>query len=722
MVRYLFASWLLVTLACSGPNREVVQDGPPPEQPVEEAKPEKTKREDVVEELFGLKIPDPYRWLEDEEAAEVKSWMADKDAAARAHLHGLPEREALRERLEALLYVDTRGAPIERGGRLFYWKKGAKQEKAVHYVKRPKGEEEVLLDPNEMSDDGSVSVGEVVPSHDGKLVAYFTKSNNADESDLHVMEVDSKKELDLLTGLRYTTPSWTPDGKGFFYTWLPNDPSIPESERMGYGEIRHHAIGTAPSEDDVFKGKTGDPRRWQWAHVSEDGRYLFLTVSFGWSEMDVYVMDLKAKKRDWKELAVGTKALYSVDAYRGTFFVATNLGAPKWRVYAVDPRKLGRKDWRPIIPEHEEAVIDEMSVVGGHLALKYLNKASTQLSVFTTRGKKVRDVKLPTIGTASGLIGTQDSDTAYFTFSSYTYPGEVYETSVKSGKTKLFARTDVPVDSSAYEVSQVFYPSRDGTQISMFLVHKKGLPLDGDNPTLLYGYGGFNISLTPSFSALIQPWLERGGVYAVPNLRGGGEYGEEWHQAGMGASKQNVFDDFAAAAKYLIEKKYTRKERLAISGRSNGGLLVGATMTQHPELFEAVICGVPLLDMVRYHQFGVGKAWIPEYGSPEVKEELEVLFAYSPYHRVEEGKDYPALLMLSADTDDRVDPMHARKFHAAIEHAASGGEPNLLRIEKNSGHGGADLRKAYLEQAVDELSFLLSEIGKSEAGGAQATR
>jgi prolyl oligopeptidase len=707
---------LITAMACSGATKEVaVESEAPPARADAPTGDEKTRKESVVEELSGMSIADPFRWLEDEKADEVRSWMKTKDASARAHLSALPERGPLASRLKELIYVEARGAPVERKGRLFYWKKGKDQEKAVHFVKIA-GEEQVLLDPNTMSKDGSISVADVVPSLDGKLVAYSVKVNNADESDIRIMDVDTRQDIDVLPALRYTIPSWTPDNRGFFYTWIPNDPSIPENERMGYGEVRYHVVRrTAPSgesapppaPDEIFREKLGDPTRWQGAYVSEDGKYLFLSIAHGWSEEDIYVMFLNEKKRAWRPLAVGTKALYSVEAYDDVFYIATNRDAPRWRVYSAKPAKLDQ--WKEIIREDPTGVIDDFGIIGGKIAIHYLRNASSQLSLYHLDGKPLRSIALPAIGTSSGLIGNQRSDTAYFTFSSFTYPMEIYETSIRGGKTSLFAKVEVPLDPSAFETKQVFVTSKDGTKVSMFIVHEKGIALDGNNPTLLYGYGGFNISLTPSFAAAIMPWIERGGVYAVPNLRGGGEYGEAWHKAGMGASKQNVFDDFIAAAEHLIAEKYTRRERLAISGRSNGGLLVGAAMTQRPELFAAVLCGVPLLDMIRYPLVGVGKAWVPEYGDPTVKEEFLTLYGYSPYHRVKDGASYPALLMLSADSDDRVDPMHARKFHAAIEHASSSGEPNLLRIEMNSGHGGGDLRKAYLEQTVDELSFLLAE-------------
>jgi prolyl oligopeptidase len=668
----------------------------------------KTRRDAIAEDKFGVAVTDPYRWLEDVKSEEVKRWMQQENAAARAELDRLPERAALQERLKNLIYVDSRGAPFERGGRLFYWKKSATQEKAVHYVQEIGGEEKVLLDPNTMSADGSISIGDVVPSYDGKLVAYTTKANNADEGDLHVMEIDTKKEIDLLKSVRYTTPSWTPDGLGFFYSWTPDDPGLSESERPAHREVRYHRIGD-PKEE-TFREKTGDPTRWQSAYVSEDGKYLFLSVSHGWSEIELYVMFLEEKKRVWRELAVGRKANYSVDAYKDVFYLLTNDEAPRYRVLTVKPDRLDEKT--VLIPEDPESVIGDVTVVGGKLGVRFLKNASTELALFDLDGKKVRTVPLPSIGTASGFIGRSESDTAHFTFTSYTRPFEVHRTSVSSGQTERIAEVVVPLDPEAFEVKQDRYRSKDGTEISMFIVHKKGLVLDGENPALLYGYGGFNLSQTPAFSAVIVPWIERGGVYAVAHLRGGGEYGEAWHQAGMGANKQNVFDDFIAAAEHLIASKYTRKEKLAISGRSNGGLLVGAVMTQRPDLFAAVICGVPLLDMVRYPHVGIGKTWIPEYGDPDTQEGFEILYRYSPYHRVKEGTKYPALLLTSVDSDDRVDPMHARKFHAAIAHASAGREPNLLRIEMNAGHAGADLRKSYLEQGVDELSFLLAETAR----------
>ncbi len=708
---------LALVVACSSAsNTKPVTSSP---KPVAQAGPAKkvltqlqpTRRDDTAEELFGVSVLDPYRWLEDEKAEEVRAWMKDRDAHARAALASVPGRADLVKRYRELLYVKKQSAPIVRGGRLFFSVTPPDKEKAIHYWQDEGGAPQVLLDPNTMSDDGSVSIGSVIPSHDGKRVGYMLKSNNADESTLVVMDVDTKKihEADKIEHLRYTAPSWTPDNAGFFYTWIPSDPSIPTNERMGYGEIRYHKLGTSPAKDKIYRGKTGDPSRWQSAWVSKDGKYLFLTISRGWAEQDVYVQFLKDKKAAWKPLAVGTKALYSIDAHKGTFYVASNHEAPKWRLFKVQPKKLARKYWKEIVAEDKEAVLDDFDIVGGKLAIKYLKNATTQLQLHELSGKMFKALPMPALGSASSLVGNADRDEAYFSFQSFNTPNEVYKTSVKTAETKLHFRPEVPMTPEDYVVEQVFYPSKDGTKISMFLVRKKDVPKK-DRPLFMFGYGGFNISLTPRWDPLIIPWLEKGGIYAMPNLRGGGEYGESWHQAGMLGNKQNVFDDYIGAAEWLIKEGITTKEKLGIRGRSNGGLLVGAAMTQRPELYSAVVCGVPLLDMVRYHKFGVGRAWIPEYGTAENEADFKWLHAYSPYHRVKKGTEYPALLMLSADTDDRVDPLHARKFVAQIEHASTSKEPVLLRIEANSGHGGADMRGKYAERAADMIAFFMSEL------------
>ncbi|XXU06526.1 prolyl oligopeptidase family serine peptidase [Sorangium sp. So ce854] len=669
--------------------------------------------------LHGVEITDPYRWLEDGDSPEVKEWMKSQDAFTRAELSRLPERDAIAARLKQLFYIDAVSAPRHRKGRYFFSRRHATKEKSIVYWKAGKGgEERALLDPNTWSDDGSVSLGGWDVSWDGKNVAYKVQKNNSDEATIHVMDVASGKrsEVDVIEGGKYAHASWTPSGDGFYYVWLPTDPSIPVADRPGYAEVRFHKLGQDPRKDRVVRGKTGDPRTFLDASLSRDGRFLILTVSHGWTSADVYFRDLrKPGGQDVdKPLAVGRDAHYSVEVYRDRFYVHTDEGAPHYRLFEVDPDSPERAAWKEIVPERADATLDSVSIVGGHLALSYLKDASSRVEVRSLDGKLVREVPLPGIGTVGGPSGLPDEDEAYFSFESFTSPQEIYATSIKTGETSLYARIDVPVDPSPFTVEQTFFPSKDGTKISMFIVRRKDMKKDGSSRALLYGYGGFQISQTPSFTASMYPWLERGGVYAVANLRGGGEYGEAWHRDGMLLKKQNVFDDFIAAAEHLVREGYTRPERLVVQGGSNGGLLVGAALTQRPELFGAVLCGVPLLDMVRYHLFGSGKTWISEYGSADDPEQFKALHAYSPYHRVEPGTRYPAVLLLSADSDDRVDPMHARKFAAALQ-AASAGGPVLLRVERNAGHGGADLIKAAVEKGADQISFALSATTAKEA-------
>ena len=516
-------------------------------------------------------------------------------------------------------------------------------------------------------------------------------------------------EVDVIEGAKYASASWMPDGSGFYYTWLPTDRKIPVDERPGYQEVRFHRLGEDPKQDRVVHGRLGDPTAFIAATVSRDGRWLVLSVQHGWTSTDVSFRDLAdpTQADRWTPLVVGTEAHWSVEVFRDRFYVMTDDGAPRGRVFEVDPARPARKAWREVVPERPDATMAGVAVLGGRLALNYLKDASSLLEVRELGGALVREVKLPSLGTVGGPSGLPDDDEAYFTFESYTTPRQIYSMSMKTGRLDLFAKLNVPVDPSAYVVEQVFFPSKDGTKVSMFLVHRKDLKRDGKSRAILYGYGGFQVSETPYFSALLYPWLEAGGVWATVNLRGGGEYGEEWHKGGMLLKKQNTFDDFLAAARWLSTEKVTSRDRLAIYGGSNGGLLVGAAMTQDPKPFSAVLCAVPLLDMVRYHLFGSGRTWISEYGSASDPKQFEALRAYSPYHAVKKGTAYPATLLLSADSDDRVDPMHARKFAAALQAATTGG-PVLLRIERNAGHGGADMVKASVETRADEYAFVLA--------------
>ena len=701
----IFAVSLLCVAGCGVKDR-APEWGPRPPYP-------ESRRDDVKDVLHGVEVVDPYRWLEDASKPEVQAWMKAQDGLARDYLKSLPGRTAIAERLKSLFYADELSPPVHRGNRYFYGRRHVSKEKTVYYWKEGReGGEKVLFDPNTWSTDGSVSLGNYSLSEDGRTVAYTVHKNNSDEATMSVMDVATGKRsaIDEIEGAKYAEASWTPDGRGFYYTWLPTDPGIPVSDRPGYAEVRYHSLGDKPANDRIVHARTDDPTSFINANVSRDGHWLLLQIQHGWLSNDVWFRDSGAGGNEWTPLVTGTRALYNVAVWKDFFYVQTNEGAPRYRIFRVDPRKPARASWIEIVPERSDATLEGMSIVGEHLALNYLRNAASLLEVRTLGGEFVREVHLPGTGTARGLIGNEDEDEAYFSFQSYTIPREIHVTGVRGGESRLWSRLNLPVDPSAYTVELVWYPSRDGTRVSMFLVHRKDLRKDGSNPTLLYGYGGFQVSLTPAFRPSIYAWLEKGGIFAEANLRGGSEYGENWHRSGMLDKKQNVFDDFAAAAHFLIGQGYTRPDRLAIEGGSNGGLLVGAATTQNPGLYRVVICAVPLLDMVRYHLFGSGKTWISEYGSADDPAQFKALYAYSPYQHVKEGTRYPALLLLSADSDDRVDPMHARKFAAAMQNASEGG-PVFLRIETHSGHGGADLIKATVEKEADKWAFILAQMG-----------
>jgi prolyl oligopeptidase len=670
------------------------------------------RRTDQVDVLHGVAVADPYRWLEDGASPEVKKWTEDEDTFARARLAKLPEREPIVARLKELFYVENVGTPHRYGSRLFFPRRDVGKEKFTIYWREGKGgPDNVLLDPNTWSTDGSVSLGVWAVSHDGRRVAYTVKSNNSDEATLYVMDVATgkKSDIDVVEGAKYAWPSWTPSGKGFYYTRLPPLDSVPTADRPGYADVRFHELGADPKNDPVVRERTGDPKTFVSATVSKDGRWLLAVIEHGWTSTDVYFEDLREQKPVWRPLAVGNDARYDVSVDRGQFFVWTNEGAPRYRVFRVDPGHPARERWREIVAERADATLEGVSVVGHRLALSYLEDVVSHVEVRDEDGKLVREITLPTLGSASGLTGEEDDDTAYYSFQSFTYPTEIFETSVATGKTSTFYILKVPVDPTKYTVEQLFATSKDGTRVPFFVVHAKVLSKDMSTPTVLYGYGGFQSAQTPVFSASIYPWLEHGGVWVTANLRGGSEYGEDWHRHGMRHEKQHVFDDYFAVAEELVKQGFTSPAKLAALGGSNGGLLVGAAITQRPDLFGVALCGVPLLDMVRYHQFGSGKTWIAEYGSAEDAADFAALYAYSPYHHVTKGTKYPSTLVLSADSDDRVDPMHARKFAAELQWASTGG-PVLLRVEKHSGHGGADLVRASVEKIADEYAFALDHM------------
>jgi prolyl oligopeptidase len=679
-----------------------------------------TRAEDVADVTFGTTVRDPYRWLEDGKAPAVQAWMKAQDDLTRDKLRGLPERDAIADRLRELFYGEAQGVPFARGDRLFYGRRSGTQEKAVVYVREADGTERVLLDPNTWPEHGEASLHGYTVSWDGSRVAYTVSENNSDEATLYVRDVASGalSTVDVIPGANYAHASWTPSGDGFYYVRLPVDPSIEVHARPGYSELRFHRLGTSPADDEVVHERTGDPSKFLGGWLSKDGRYLFAQVHYGWRSCDVYFKDMSKDPEakgaaGWTPLAVGTDALYSVTSFRGQFYVATNEGAPRWRLFVVDPAAPERSAWREIVPERDDATLDSVQVIGGALCLTYLKDVTTRMELHDLQGKLLREIPLQALG-SGGASGDPDRDEAYYWFETYTLPREIHAFSVARGTSSLFYGHEVPVDPEAYVVEQIFFGSKDGTRVPMFVVHAKTTPRDGTASAILSGYGGFNASETPAFRRGIFPWLERGGVYAVANLRGGGEYGEGWHRAGMGHQKERVFEDFEAAAEALVAAKLTSHERLVISGGSNGGLLVGAVMTRRPSICRVVACAVPLLDMVRYTLCGAGRTWIEEYGDPAVEADFRVLYAYSPYHHVTPGTAYPSVLFDAADSDDRVDPMHARKLAAALQAASTGG-PVLLRVERNAGHGGADRMRAWVERYADQYAFFLAEI--REQGG-----
>jgi prolyl oligopeptidase len=699
---------------------------PPPPVHIMPALPLKyppTRTVDVSDTYFGVKVTDPYRWLEDSpsKSPEVKAWLDAQNQLTRSYLDALPGREALRQRYQQLLRIDTISAPGRAGDRYFYMKRKAEQEKAVLYWRSavdPNEPEHVLIDPNEWIGTTNASLGTTSATLDGKLLAYAIKPNNADEATLYVKDIATGKDLpgEKIEGAKYAEPSWLPDGSGFVYTWLPPVDPAHVSDRPGQAVVKFHKLGTDPKNDPILHDKTGDPTKFIGADVSRDGKWIFFSQQNGWDRNDLWYQPLHgaptaAIAHTWKPIVVGQPFLYSLDAWQGEGYIQTNEGAPHFRLFKVSLQNPARSHWKGIVAESPTAVLQGASIIGNHLVLDWLENVLSKVDICDLEGKLTRHLDLPGIGSLAELQGEPERDDLFFGFENFTTPLKIYQTTVTNPAQTVWAEIKFPVDPSPYAVEQKWFASKDGTQVPMFIVHRKDIKMDGSTPLMIYGYGGFSLSQTPVFAAGWFPFLEAGGAYALVNLRGGGEFGEQWHQDGMLLKKQHVFDDCIAAAEYLIANKYTSPEHLAVRGGSNGGLLVGAVITQRPDLFRAAVCEVPLLDMIRYPLFGSGKTWEPEYGSPENEEQFKALYAYSPYHHVQPGVKYPALLMCSADSDDRVDPMHARKFLAKMQADNGDDYPILMRVEPQSGHGGSDQVKKTIEKGVDIWSFLIYELG-----------
>ncbi len=681
-----------------------------------------TQRIDHVDVYHGVKVPDPYRWLETDvrESAEVKKWVDAENAVTFKYLEAIPEREAIRKRLTELWNYERYTAPFKEGGHYFFEKNDGLQNQAVLYVQDSlDAEPRVLLDPNTWSDDGTVALTGFSVSHDGRYAAYSRGAAGSDWQVWHVLEIATGKELpDELKWTKFTDAAWTKDDEGFFYGRYPEPAEGAEYQALAQNQkIYYHRLG-APQADDVLAyERPDDPDLGFGVQVTEDGHYLVITAAKGTKGNLVLVRDLAEPYAATRVIVGDQENDYSLAGSDGpVLYFRTDLDASRGRLIAVDLRSPGRDHWQEIVPESKDT-LERVHLVGHRFVALYLQDAKSRVRLYALDGKPAGEIELPGIGSASGFSGHADDTETFYSFSSFATPPSSYRYDFTTGESRLLHRAKVDFNPDDYEVTQVFYHSKDGTRVPMFLAHKKGIKLDGSNPTLLYGYGGFQISLTPYFSISRLAWMEMGGIYAQANLRGGGEYGEAWHEAGIKLKKQNVFDDFIAAAQWLIANHYTRPDKLAIQGASNGGLLVGATMTQRPELFGAALPAVGVMDMLRYDKFTAGRFWVDDYGSSSNPEEFKALYAYSPYHNLKPGTKYPATLVTTADHDDRVVPGHSFKFAARLQHDQAGDAPVLIRIETKAGHGGGRPTSKIIDEVVDGWAFLVKNLGMKLPAG-----
>jgi prolyl oligopeptidase len=670
-----------------------------------------TKKVDQADDYFGVKVADPYRWLEDDNADEVKIWVEAQNEVTFGYLDRIPYRPKIKTRLTEIFDYPRYSSPRRVGESYFFTKNDGLQNQSVTYIQKGlDGEPEVFLDPNLLSADGTVRAYLMSESADNRYIAISRGEAGSDWSEIRVMDIATKEELpDRVRWVKFSGAAW--HGDGFYYSGYDAPaPGEELSAKNEYQKVFYHKLGDPQEKDALVWEDRDHPLRYVSAGTTEDERHLFLVLSEGTSGSEIWMKDLGKKGAKFELLVKGFDYdSYPLEVVDGKVLVHTNEDAPNFRVVAVDPQKPAKENWVTVIPEKPE-VLNGAGTAGGYLFCNYLKDANTKIFQHRLDGTPVREIELPALGSAGGFGGKRDETTLFYTFTSFTYPPTIYKFDPASGTSEVFRESEVKFDPAAYETKQVFYESQDGTRVPMFIVHRKGLKLDGRNPTFLYAYGGFNVSLTPSFSAANIVLLENGGVYAMANLRGGGEYGETWHKAGMLENKQNVFDDFIAAAEYLIREKYTSTERLAIAGGSNGGLLVGAVMTQRPELFGVAFPAVGVMDMLRYHKFTVGWGWAVEYGSSDKEKDFAYLYAYSPLHNLKDGVCYPATMITTADHDDRVVPAHSFKFAATLQEKHACDKPALIRIETRSGHGSSNLSKA-IEDLTDQWSFMFTNMG-----------
>lgn len=667
------------------------------------------RKDNIVENFHGTIVADPYRWLEDSSAPETMAWTQGQNSLTRQVLD-TPLREQLKLRLEQLWDYPKYELPLEVNGRTFFQKNEGLQNQAVLYCQDPGQEPFVVLDPNTFSKDGTIALTRFGLSKDGGLLAYATSASGSDWQKIRIRNVRTGEEYpETINWCRFTNLPWTPDGKGFFYSRFPEPGSVPPEDQSNYCQIYYHVVGTA-QEADVLIFQRRDAKELGFTPIiSEDENYLGLVVTHGTSSKNRFYYRVLNSQGDFVRLLdQGDAAYWPIGNVGSRFFFNTNLNAPRGRIIAIDVNNPDKEDWEEIIPQGED-VIDNAHLVGGKLVVTYMHHACHRIQVFSLQGEDLGEIALPGLGSVTGIWGKFNSTKLYIGFMSFLYPPTVFQGDLGNPTLVPFGEMSLSFSPEEFETAQVFYTSKDGTRVPMFITSKKGLKLDGNNPTVLYGYGGFNISMTPTFSPAHLMFMEKGGIYAVANLRGGSEYGEDWHRAGMLENKQNVFDDFIAAAEWLVANKYTKSEGLTILGRSNGGLLVAAAMTQRPDLFGAVVCWVPVIDMLRYHKFTVGRYWIPEYGDAETNpEHFKFMYAYSPLHNVRTGVEYPPTLIMTADTDDRVIPGHALKFAATLYEKYAGDNPILLRVEMKAGHGPGKPISKLIDEAADMYTFIIS--------------
>ncbi len=671
------------------------------------------RKADQVDDYHGVKVADPYRWLEDLDSEETRNWVEAQNKLSFAFLESVPARTALKNRLTKIWNYEKYGIPFREGHRYFYTRNSGLQNQEVLYtVTSLDAQPQTVLDPNTLSADGTVALSGLQVSPDGKLLAYSLSASGSDWQEWKVRDVETGKDLsDHLKWVKFSGASWTRDSKGFFYCRYDEPKGDTLKATNYFQKVYYHRLGT-PQSEDVLVYERPDQKDWLFgATVTDDGNFLILPVYQGTDvKSRIYFKDLKSNGGQVVKLLDDFDAAYYFVGNQGRkFWFHTDLDAPRGKLIEIDTTNPARNNWKVVVPESKET-LQSTGFVNNRFILNYLKDAYTEVKVYDTAGKLVSEVTFPGIGSAAGFGGKATDKETFYSFTGFTTPTAIYRYDMVSGKSTIFRQPKVDFNPSVYETKQVFYTSKDGTRVPMFLTYKKGLKLNGHNPTYLYGYGGFNISLSPAFSVGNLVWMEMGGVYAQPNLRGGGEYGEEWHQAGMKLKKQNVFDDFIAAAEWLISNKYTSASKLAIGGGSNGGLLVGAAMTQRPDLFGAALPSVGVMDMLRFQKFTIGWAWVSDYGSSENADEFKVLYAYSPLHNIKPGASYPPTMITTADHDDRVWPGHSFKFAAALQAAQGGDAPILIRIETKAGHGAGKPTSKMIEEIADRWAFLIKTL------------